>query len=90
MNLRRKPCARTPHDGVAFTGTPWIDVCSLKRTMVARDADPAGDGFREELVAFLAKRLGVSHDVALSTLGDWLIEFERTHAVVPKPEHEHE
>jgi hypothetical protein len=48
--------------------------------MDARDADPTTDVFRDELVAFLAKRLGVPHEVALSTLGDWLLDFERTHA----------
>ncbi len=47
--------------------------------MAARDAEPTGDPFRDELVAYLAMRLGVPHDVALATLGDWLLDFERTH-----------
>ena len=54
--------------------------------MAARDADPTSDPFRDELVAYLAKRLGVPHEVALSTLGDWLLDFERTHA---RPERFH-
>ncbi len=56
--------------------------------MDARDADPTVDLFRDELVAFLAKRLGVPHEVALSTLGDWLLDFERTH-VLPERTHRH-
>lgn len=56
--------------------------------MAARDADPTVDAFRDELVAFLAKRLGVPHEVALSTLGDWLLDFQRTHALLERvPKH---
>ena len=47
--------------------------------MAARDADPTFDPFREDLVAYLAKRLGGPDDVALSMLGDWLLDFERAH-----------
>ena len=47
--------------------------------MAARDADPTPDPFREDLVAYLAERLCVPHDVALSMLGDWLLDFERAH-----------
>ena len=45
--------------------------------MAARDADPTFDPFRDDLVAYLAERLGVPHDVALSMLGDWLLDCER-------------
>ena len=47
--------------------------------MTARDGDPTADPFRYDLVDYLAKRLGVPHEVALSTLGDWLVDFERTY-----------
>jgi len=52
--------------------------------MDARDAEPPIDAAGDELIAFLSKRLGVPHEVALSTLGDWLLDFERTHV---RPEH---
>jgi hypothetical protein len=52
--------------------------------MVARDADPTVDPCRDDLVAYLAKRLGVPHDVALSMLGDWLLDFERTHVLAER------
>ena len=45
--------------------------------MTGRDAEPPVDAIRDDLIAYLAKRLGVSHDVALSTLGNWLVDFER-------------
>lgn len=34
------------------------------------------DAFRDDFVAYLAVRLGVSRDTALSYLGDWLIAFQ--------------
>lgn len=46
--------------------------------MTDRPAEPTFDPFRDELVTFLAQRLGVSPEVALSTLGDWLLNFEAT------------
>ena len=49
--------------------------------MAARDADPTLDPFREDLVAYLAKRLGVPDHVALSMLGDWLLDFEPAHVL---------
>jgi hypothetical protein len=52
--------------------------------MAARDADPTFDPFREDLVAYLAERLGVPHDVALSMLGDWLLDFERAHMLAAR------
>jgi hypothetical protein len=45
--------------------------------MAARAPDPTFDPFREDLVDYLAKRLDVPHDVALSMLGDWLLDRER-------------
>lgn len=50
--------------------------------MAAVNPDPTADDFREDLVAYLAKRLGVPREVALSTLGDWLLHFERTHVLL--------
>jgi hypothetical protein len=52
--------------------------------MIARTADPTFDPFRDELVAFLAQRLGVSPEVALSTLGDWLLNFESRHQLIER------
>ncbi|HEX2877789.1 MAG TPA: hypothetical protein VHP33_41350 [Polyangiaceae bacterium] len=34
------------------------------------------DAFREDFVVYLAARLGVSREAALSYLGDWLIAFK--------------
>lgn len=34
------------------------------------------DAFRDDFVVYLAARLGVSKDAALSYLGDWLIAFK--------------
>lgn len=34
------------------------------------------DAFRDDFVVYLAVRLGVSKDTALSYLGDWLIAFQ--------------
>ena len=48
--------------------------------MDASDKDQTNEPFRDDLVAYLAKRLGVSHEVARSTLGDWLLHFERRQA----------
>jgi hypothetical protein len=56
--------------------------------MQARDPDPTEDISPDDLVAYLAKRLGVSDDVALSTLGDWLLDFEPTH-VLPERVQKH-
>ena len=55
-----------------------------KDLMAARDADPIFDPFREDLVEYLALRLGVPHDVALSMLGDWLLDFERAHPLAAR------
>jgi hypothetical protein len=40
-------------------------------------APPTSDQSRDDLVTYLAERLGVSREAALVTLGDWLVDFER-------------
>ena len=57
-------------------------------TFDALRAEPTFDALRDDLVTFLAKRLGVPPEVALSTLGDWLLDFERTR-VPPERAHKH-
>jgi len=34
------------------------------------------DAFRDDFIVYLAGRLGVSNDAALSYLGDWLMAFK--------------
>jgi hypothetical protein len=34
------------------------------------------ESFRDDFVLYLASRLGVSKEIALSYLGDWLIAFQ--------------
>ena len=50
--------------------------------MTDSNPDLAFDAFRDDLVAYLARRLGVSHAVALATLGNWLVTFEPVRASV--------
>jgi len=38
-------------------------------------ADIDFDGYRDDFLVYLAKRLGVSHDAAETYLGSWLISF---------------
>ena len=40
------------------------------------ESDPDFDVFLYDLVAYLALRFKVSREVALSTLGDWLVSLE--------------
>ncbi|HYQ17996.1 MAG TPA: hypothetical protein VEQ58_19620 [Polyangiaceae bacterium] len=46
------------------------------------EPDSDFDLFRYDLVAYLALRFGVSNEVALSTLGDWLMSVESRLALV--------
>ena len=48
------------------------------------DSDQALDGGRYDLVAHLAKRLGIPQEVALETLGDWLVSFQPKHASIDR------
>ncbi|MDF3068333.1 MAG: hypothetical protein K0R38_3934 [Polyangiaceae bacterium] len=50
--------------------------------MAALHPDSSVDGFRDDLLAYLAKRLGVPREIALSTLGEWLLHYERTHVLI--------
>jgi hypothetical protein len=50
--------------------------------MAALDPDSSLDNFRDDLLAYLAKRLGVPREIALSTLGEWLLHYERTHVLI--------
>ena len=51
--------------------------------MTDSDPDLAFDTFRDDLVAYLARRLEVSHEIALATLGDWLVTFEPVRTSAP-------
>ena len=48
--------------------------------MVSSKPEKGDDGLRHDLVAYLAQRLGTSHEMALRTLGDWLVDFKPRHA----------
>lgn len=50
--------------------------------MAALDPDSSVNSFREDLVTYLAERLGVPREIALSTLGEWLLHYERTHLLL--------
>ena len=49
---------------------------SKPHRMASFDSDDSLDTARNDLVAFLAQQLGVSQEVALARLGDWLVNFE--------------
>ena len=48
--------------------------------MADSEADKTFDVFRYDLVEYLARRLGIPREVALRTLGDWLVYFRPEHA----------
>jgi hypothetical protein len=58
-------------------------------TMISAESD--FDAFRDDFALYLAGRLGVSKDAALTYLGDWLIAFKRdansplVHAAAQRP-----
>lgn len=52
--------------------------------MIDFDSDQTFDVFRDDLVSYLAQKLGVPNDVALETLGDWLVRFQPQHAAVQR------
>ncbi len=46
--------------------------------MAESDPPPTSEPPHDDLIAFLAGRLGISHELTLIALGDWLRDFERT------------
>jgi hypothetical protein len=52
--------------------------------VTAPASPPFDDELHDDLVTYLAQRLNVPPDVALATLGEWLVAFEPKHASDPR------
>ena len=50
--------------------------------MATADADQVFDAFRYDLVGYLAQRLDMPQEIALQTLGDWLVDFRPKHVAL--------